>query len=130
MSADSEMQRHVSGFQNKCELLKNEGICWVTCMQNLGVQFTADLCHCSLSHCDRFLCLVSQVTRGMFGANRKKFMEGGVESDYADDSSLYYTQQSMFPPHRADKDVSYLSSSTSGLYRVENDSRSQNRHSF
>lgn len=42
----------------------------------------------------------------MFGANRKKFMEGGVESDYADDSSLYYTQQSMFPPHRADKDVS------------------------
>lgn len=42
----------------------------------------------------------------MFGANRKKFMEGGVESDYADDSSLYYSQQSMFPPHRADKDVS------------------------
>ncbi|KAG7218585.1 hypothetical protein INR49_019401 [Caranx melampygus] len=27
-----------------------------------------------------------------------KFMEGGVESDYADDSSLYYSQQSMFPP--------------------------------
>lgn len=42
----------------------------------------------------------------MFGANRKKFMEGGVESDYADESSLYYSQQSMFPTHRADKDVS------------------------
>lgn len=42
----------------------------------------------------------------MFGANRKKFMEGGVESDYADDSSLYYSQQSMFSPHRSDKDVS------------------------
>lgn len=42
----------------------------------------------------------------MFGANRKKFMEGGIESDYTDDSSLYYTQQSMFPPHRPDKDVS------------------------
>uniref|UniRef100_A0A672FHD5 CCR4-NOT transcription complex subunit 2 n=1 Tax=Salarias fasciatus TaxID=181472 RepID=A0A672FHD5_SALFA len=41
----------------------------------------------------------------MFGANRKKFMEGGVESDYADDTSLYYSQQSMFPPHRPDKDV-------------------------
>lgn len=41
----------------------------------------------------------------MFGANRKKFVEGGVESDYTDDSSLYYSQQSMFPPHRADKDV-------------------------
>lgn len=41
----------------------------------------------------------------MFGANRKKFMEGGIESDYGDDSSLYYSQQSMFPPHRADKDV-------------------------
>uniref|UniRef100_A0A672G5H2 CCR4-NOT transcription complex subunit 2 n=1 Tax=Salarias fasciatus TaxID=181472 RepID=A0A672G5H2_SALFA len=46
----------------------------------------------------------------MFGANRKKFMEGGVESDYADDTSLYYSQQSMFPPHRPDKDM--LSSST------------------
>jgi len=52
-------------------------------------------------------CVRPQVTRGMFGANRKKFMEGGVESDYADDSSLYYTQQSMFPPHRPDKDVSF-----------------------
>uniref|UniRef100_A0A667XRG7 CCR4-NOT transcription complex subunit 2 n=1 Tax=Myripristis murdjan TaxID=586833 RepID=A0A667XRG7_9TELE len=45
--------------------------------------------------------LLLQVTRGsMFGANRKKFVEGGVEGDYADDSSLYYSQQSMFPPHR------------------------------
>uniref|UniRef100_A0AAQ4QT27 Uncharacterized protein n=1 Tax=Gasterosteus aculeatus aculeatus TaxID=481459 RepID=A0AAQ4QT27_GASAC len=53
------------------------------------------------------LCIkeIQIVTRGMFGANRKKFMEGGIESDYADDSSLYYTQQSMFPPHRPDKDV-------------------------
>lgn len=42
----------------------------------------------------------------MFGANRKKFLEGGVESEYGDDSNLYYSQQSMFPPHRSDKDVS------------------------
>lgn len=42
----------------------------------------------------------------MFGANRKKFLDGGVESEYGDDSSLYYSQQSMFPPHRSDKDVS------------------------
>ncbi|GLD48175.1 CCR4-NOT transcription complex subunit 2-like protein [Lates japonicus] len=49
----------------------------------------------------------------MFGANRKKFMEGGVESDYADDSSLYYSQQSMFPPHRADKDMLVSSSASS-----------------
>lgn len=72
--------------------------------------------HCrlwSVSPSDHFPCLVSQVTRGMFGANRKKFMEGGVESDYADDSSLYYTQQSMFPPHRPDKDVSCLLNSSS-----------------
>lgn len=48
----------------------------------------------------------------MFGANRKKFMEGGIESEYADDSSLYYTQQSMFPPHRPDKDVSRLLSAS------------------
>lgn len=33
-------------------------------------------------------------------------MEGGVESEYGDDNSLYYSQQSMFPPHRSDKDVS------------------------
>uniref|UniRef100_A0A8D0D503 CCR4-NOT transcription complex subunit 2 n=1 Tax=Sander lucioperca TaxID=283035 RepID=A0A8D0D503_SANLU len=49
----------------------------------------------------------------MFGANRKKFMEGGIESDYADDSSLYYTQQSMFPPHRPDKDMLTSSSASS-----------------
>uniref|UniRef100_A0A8C9ZES9 CCR4-NOT transcription complex subunit 2 n=1 Tax=Sander lucioperca TaxID=283035 RepID=A0A8C9ZES9_SANLU len=55
----------------------------------------------------------SCVTRGMFGANRKKFMEGGIESDYADDSSLYYTQQSMFPPHRPDKDMLTSSSASS-----------------
>ncbi|XP_077956957.1 CCR4-NOT transcription complex subunit 2 isoform X1 [Gasterosteus aculeatus] len=57
--------------------------------------------------------MMSQVTRGMFGANRKKFMEGGIESDYADDSSLYYTQQSMFPPHRPDKDMLASSSASS-----------------
>ncbi|KAF3859726.1 hypothetical protein F7725_022125 [Dissostichus mawsoni] len=45
----------------------------------------------------------------MFGANRKKFMEGGIDNDYAEDSSLYYTQQSMFPPHRPDKDCSGVS---------------------
>lgn len=51
--------------------------------------------------------MVSQVTRGMFGATRKKFMEGGIESEYAsDDSGLYYGHTSMFAPHRADKDVS------------------------
>ncbi|XP_034719979.1 CCR4-NOT transcription complex subunit 2-like [Etheostoma cragini] len=49
----------------------------------------------------------------MFGANRKKFMEGGIESEYADDSSLYYTQQSMFPPHRPDKDMLTSSSASS-----------------
>lgn len=54
----------------------------------------------------------------MFGANRKKFMEGGIESDYADDSSLYYTQQSMFPPHRPDKDVNKLFRSSSGVKTV------------
>uniref|UniRef100_A0A7N6BLM3 NOT2/NOT3/NOT5 C-terminal domain-containing protein n=1 Tax=Anabas testudineus TaxID=64144 RepID=A0A7N6BLM3_ANATE len=54
-----------------------------------------------------------KVTRGMFGANRKKFMEGGVDSDYTDDSSLYYSQQSMFPPHRNDKDLLASSSASS-----------------
>ncbi|KAK1875337.1 CCR4-NOT transcription complex subunit 2 [Dissostichus eleginoides] len=49
----------------------------------------------------------------MFGANRKKFMEGGIDNDYADDSSLYYTQQSMFPPHRPDKDMLTSSSASS-----------------
>ncbi|XP_072233300.1 CCR4-NOT transcription complex subunit 2-like isoform X1 [Leuresthes tenuis] len=49
----------------------------------------------------------------MFGANRKKFMEGGIESDYADDASLYYSQQSMFPPHRADKEMLASSSASS-----------------
>ncbi|XP_056878064.1 CCR4-NOT transcription complex subunit 2-like isoform X2 [Takifugu flavidus] len=49
----------------------------------------------------------------MFGANRKKFLEGGVESEYGDDSSLYYSQQSMFPPHRSDKDMLASSSASS-----------------
>ncbi|KAF6714479.1 CCR4-NOT transcription complex subunit 2 [Oryzias melastigma] len=49
----------------------------------------------------------------MFGANRKKFMEGGIESDYTDESSLYYSPQSMFPPHRADKDMLSSSSASS-----------------
>uniref|UniRef100_A0A8C6WRP1 CCR4-NOT transcription complex subunit 2 n=1 Tax=Neogobius melanostomus TaxID=47308 RepID=A0A8C6WRP1_9GOBI len=56
---------------------------------------------------------VRQVTHGMFGANRKKFLEGGVESDYTDDTSLYYSQPSMFPPHRGDKDMLASSSSSS-----------------
>ncbi|KAG7218949.1 hypothetical protein INR49_019396 [Caranx melampygus] len=45
------------------------------------------------------------VTREVYG--------GGVESDYADDSSLYYSQQSMFPPHRPDKDMLVSSSASS-----------------
>uniref|UniRef100_H3C9X4 CCR4-NOT transcription complex subunit 2 n=1 Tax=Tetraodon nigroviridis TaxID=99883 RepID=H3C9X4_TETNG len=53
-----------------------------------------------------------QVTQGMFGANRKKFLEGGVE-EYSDDSSLYYSQQSMFPPHRPEKDMLTSSSAPS-----------------
>lgn len=56
----------------------------------------------------------------MFGANRKKFLEGGVESEYGDDSSLYYSQQSMFPPHRSDKEVSPFSFAaviTAGIYQ-------------
>lgn len=51
----------------------------------------------------------------MFGANRKKFMEGGVESEYGDDSGLYYSQQSMFPSHRSEKDVSLFSSSPASV---------------
>ncbi|XP_029453053.1 CCR4-NOT transcription complex subunit 2 isoform X4 [Rhinatrema bivittatum] len=43
-----------------------------------------------------------QVTNSMFGASRKKFVEG-VESDYHDES-MYYSQSSMFP-HRAEKDM-------------------------
>lgn len=46
----------------------------------------------------------------MFGANRKKYMEAGLEGDYAaavdESGGLYYSQPSVFPPHRADKDVS------------------------
>uniref|UniRef100_A0A8C7Z9Q1 CCR4-NOT transcription complex subunit 2 n=1 Tax=Oryzias sinensis TaxID=183150 RepID=A0A8C7Z9Q1_9TELE len=57
--------------------------------------------------------LIRNVTHGMFGANRKKFMEGGIESDYTDESSLYYSPQSMFPPHRADKDMLSSSSASS-----------------
>lgn len=64
----------------------------------------------------------------MFGANRKKFMEGGIESEYADDSSLYYSQQSMFPPHRPDKDVS-PSVSASGI-RSNDDPRSTSCFNF
>ncbi|XP_077357130.1 CCR4-NOT transcription complex subunit 2-like [Festucalex cinctus] len=53
----------------------------------------------------------------MFGANRKKFMEAGLEGDYAaaadESSSLYYSQPSVFPPHRADKDIMASSSASS-----------------
>ncbi|XP_054878044.1 CCR4-NOT transcription complex subunit 2-like isoform X3 [Poeciliopsis prolifica] len=55
----------------------------------------------------------------MFGATRKKFMEGGIESEYAsDDSSLYYNHTSMFAPHRADKDMLSSSSSSSQLSQL------------
>ncbi|XP_007901941.1 CCR4-NOT transcription complex subunit 2 isoform X1 [Callorhinchus milii] len=48
----------------------------------------------------------------MFGAARKKFVEG-VESDYHDES-MYYTQSSMFP-HRTEKEIlTSPSPSTSG----------------
>ncbi|KAF5928263.1 hypothetical protein HPG69_014868 [Diceros bicornis minor] len=42
-----------------------------------------------------------QVTNSMFGASRKKFVEG-VDSDYHDEN-MYYSQSSMFP-HRSEKD--------------------------
>lgn len=44
-------------------------------------------------------------------------MEGGLESEYGDDSSLYYSQQSMFPPHRSEKDVSPFCSLTGAFIR-------------
>uniref|UniRef100_A0A3B5Q4N2 CCR4-NOT transcription complex subunit 2 n=2 Tax=Xiphophorus TaxID=8082 RepID=A0A3B5Q4N2_XIPMA len=63
--------------------------------------------------------LLMRVTRGMFGATRKKFMEGGIESEYSsDDSSLYYNHTSMFAPHRADKDMLSSSSSSSQLSQL------------
>uniref|UniRef100_A0A8C3S1Q3 CCR4-NOT transcription complex subunit 2 n=1 Tax=Chelydra serpentina TaxID=8475 RepID=A0A8C3S1Q3_CHESE len=46
----------------------------------------------------------------MFGASRKKFVEG-VDSDYHDEN-MYYSQSSMFP-HRSEKDM-LASPSTSG----------------
>ncbi|XP_034019082.1 CCR4-NOT transcription complex subunit 2-like [Thalassophryne amazonica] len=49
----------------------------------------------------------------MFGANRKKFMESSVDSEYVDEPSLYYSQQSMFAPHRTDKDMLSSSSASS-----------------
>ncbi|KAK3544941.1 hypothetical protein QTP86_029212, partial [Hemibagrus guttatus] len=48
-----------------------------------------------------------QVTKNMFSATRKKFMEG-LDNDYPDDS-LYYGQPSIFT-HRSEKDM--LSSSS------------------
>ncbi|KAI2567011.1 CNOT2 isoform 38, partial [Pan troglodytes] len=53
---------------------------------------------------------VAQVTNSMFGASRKKFVEG-VDSDYHDEN-MYYSQSSMFP-HRSEKDM-LASPSTSG----------------
>lgn len=41
----------------------------------------------------------------MFGASRKKFVEG-VDGDYHDEN-MYYSQSSMFP-HRSEKDVSWI----------------------
>uniref|UniRef100_A0A3P8WF95 Uncharacterized protein n=1 Tax=Cynoglossus semilaevis TaxID=244447 RepID=A0A3P8WF95_CYNSE len=45
------------------------------------------------------------VTKGMFGATRKKFGEfvEVVDNDFSDEN-MYYNQPSMFP-HRSDKDV-------------------------
>ncbi|XP_017294916.1 CCR4-NOT transcription complex subunit 2 [Kryptolebias marmoratus] len=54
----------------------------------------------------------------MFGANRKKFLEGAMDSDYTDEPGLYYSQQSMFPPHRADKDMLTSSSSSSSTSQL------------
>uniref|UniRef100_A0A8C6DYV7 CCR4-NOT transcription complex subunit 2 n=1 Tax=Moschus moschiferus TaxID=68415 RepID=A0A8C6DYV7_MOSMO len=51
-----------------------------------------------------------QVTNSMFGASRKKFVEG-VDSDYHYEN-MYYSQSSMFP-HRSEKDM-LASPSTSG----------------
>uniref|UniRef100_A0A8C3PZ14 CCR4-NOT transcription complex subunit 2 n=1 Tax=Chrysolophus pictus TaxID=9089 RepID=A0A8C3PZ14_CHRPC len=50
------------------------------------------------------------VTNSMFGASRKKFVEG-VDGDYHDEN-MYYSQSSMFP-HRSEKDM-LASPSTSG----------------
>uniref|UniRef100_G3S0V5 CCR4-NOT transcription complex subunit 2 n=1 Tax=Gorilla gorilla gorilla TaxID=9595 RepID=G3S0V5_GORGO len=52
----------------------------------------------------------THVTNSMFGASRKKFVEG-VDSDYHDEN-MYYSQSSMFP-HRSEKDM-LASPSTSG----------------
>uniref|UniRef100_A0A2I3GMU8 CCR4-NOT transcription complex subunit 2 n=1 Tax=Nomascus leucogenys TaxID=61853 RepID=A0A2I3GMU8_NOMLE len=52
----------------------------------------------------------ARVTNSMFGASRKKFVEG-VDSDYHDEN-MYYSQSSMFP-HRSEKDM-LASPSTSG----------------
>uniref|UniRef100_A0A803YP48 CCR4-NOT transcription complex subunit 2 n=1 Tax=Meleagris gallopavo TaxID=9103 RepID=A0A803YP48_MELGA len=51
-----------------------------------------------------------KVTNSMFGASRKKFVEG-VDGDYHDEN-MYYSQSSMFP-HRSEKDM-LASPSTSG----------------
>ncbi|XP_021042564.2 LOW QUALITY PROTEIN: CCR4-NOT transcription complex subunit 2-like [Mus pahari] len=44
----------------------------------------------------------AQVTNSMFGASRKKFVEG-VDSDYHDEN-MYYSQSSVFS-HRSEKDL-------------------------
>ncbi|RXN19075.1 CCR4-NOT transcription complex subunit 2 isoform X2 [Labeo rohita] len=49
------------------------------------------------------LCVMFQVTNGMFGAQRKKYGMEAVESEFSDES-IYYNQQSMFP-HRPEKDM-------------------------
>uniref|UniRef100_A0A8C2TZS8 CCR4-NOT transcription complex subunit 2 n=1 Tax=Coturnix japonica TaxID=93934 RepID=A0A8C2TZS8_COTJA len=53
---------------------------------------------------------IHAVTNSMFGASRKKFVEG-VDGDYHDEN-MYYSQSSMFP-HRSEKDM-LASPSTSG----------------
>ncbi|RXM27231.1 CCR4-NOT transcription complex subunit 2 [Acipenser ruthenus] len=60
----------------------------------------------------------------MFGASRKKFVEG-VESDYHDDS-MYYSQSSIFPPHRSEKDGHFAHESQE--YDEPLPGRAGNRH--
>ncbi|KAF4079464.1 hypothetical protein AMELA_G00178340 [Ameiurus melas] len=54
---------------------------------------------------------INAVTKSMFSATRKKFMEG-LDNDYPDDS-VYYGQSSIFA-HRSEKDMLALSSPSSG----------------
>ncbi|KAJ7411421.1 CCR4-NOT transcription complex subunit 2 [Pitangus sulphuratus] len=59
---------------------------------------------------------VLQVTNSMFGASRKKFVEG-VDGDYHDEN-MYYSQSSMFP-HRSEKDLNIGNGEILLKFRVE-----------